>query len=279
MKERQAEEATIFISGSFDDMRTTDIRFFQEAAKRGKLHVFLFDDEAARIADAKEVKFPLAERLYFLENIRFVSRVSVITSPDSLNALLIEHASANKEAIWAEREREANEQNAVFCSNHGITHLPIPDADLEGFPADPIRNGRTNKKVMVSGCFDWVHSGHVRFFEEASQFGNLFVVVGHDENLRLLKGSGHPLFPEDERQYWVQSIRFVHQTLISSGKGWLDAEPEMRAIKPDYFIVNHDGDKPEKKDLCKQLGIEYKVLTRSPKPGLAARMSTNLRGF
>ena len=50
--------------------------------------------------------------------------------------------------------------------------------------------------MIVTGCYDWFHSGHVRFFEEVSELGDLYVVVGNDANIRLLKGEGHPLFPE-----------------------------------------------------------------------------------
>ena len=56
--------------------------------------------------------------------------------------------------------------------------------------------------MIVTGCYDWLHSGHVRFFEEVSQLGDLYVVVGNDANLKLLKGEGHPLFPgAQERQH------------------------------------------------------------------------------
>jgi len=135
------------------------------------------------------------------------------------------------------------------------------------------------KKVIVTGCFDWFHSGHVKFFEEVSTLGDLYVVVGNDENVRYLKGEGHPLFRQDERRYMVQSIRYVKHALISSGNGWLDGEPEIDAIKPDIYAVNEDGDKPEKREFCAQRGLEYVVLKRKPKEGLPRRESTVLRGF
>ncbi|WP_418327115.1 hypothetical protein [Segatella sp.] len=31
------------------------------------------------------------------------------------------------------------------------------------------------KKVFVSGCYDLLHSGHVEFFQQASQYGDLYV--------------------------------------------------------------------------------------------------------
>jgi len=132
---------------------------------------------------------------------------------------------------------------------------------------------------LVTGCFDWLHSGHVRFFEEASALGDLYAVVGRDSNLRLLKGGGHPLFPQEERLYLVHAIRFVHQAFLSTGEGWMDAAPEVELIRPHFYVVNEDGDKPEKRAFCRVHGIEYVVLKRLPKPGLPTRQSTELRGF
>jgi glycerol-3-phosphate cytidylyltransferase-like family protein len=112
-----------------------------------------------------------------------------------------------------------------------------------------------------------------------STYGNLYVIVGHDANIRLLKGAGHPLFPQEERRYVVGSIRCVTQALITSGEGWLDADPEIRRLKPDIYAVNEDGDQGGKREYCAKLGIEYLVLKRSPAPGLPQRTSTDLRGF
>jgi len=137
----------------------------------------------------------------------------------------------------------------------------------------------TQKKVLVTGSFDWLHSGHLRFFEETAMLGDLYVVVGHDDNIKLLKGNGHPLYPQDIRRYMVASIRYVKQTLVSTGHGWMDAEPEIGRIQPDIYAVNEDGDQPEKREFCEQHGLEYVVLKRTPKEGLIQRSSTELRGF
>ena len=151
---------------------------------------------------------------------------------------------------------------------------------MRGFPERPEEASTTGaKKVIVTGCYDWFHSGHVRFFEEVSQLGDLYVVVGHDANIRFLKGEGHPLFPQDQRRYMAQGVRFVRQALVATGDGWLDAQPEINRLKPDIYAVNEDGDRPEKRQFCEAHGIEYRVLKRIPKDGLPRRASTNLRGF
>ena len=135
------------------------------------------------------------------------------------------------------------------------------------------------KKIVATGCYDWFHSGHVRFCEEVSAYGDLYVCLGSDANVRLLKGEGHPLLPEDERRYVVGSIKFVKQAIITTGTGWVDADPEIRRLKPDIYAVNEDGDKGGKREYCQKLGIEYLVLQRTPAPGLPRRRSTDLRGF
>ena len=270
---------TVYISGSFDDLHTPAIRFLQEAARLGNVHALQFTDDLCQKLSDRKPKFPLPERQYFLENTRFIDRVSSIDTIKK-NALPTELIGTDqKEIIWAIREKDADTEKQKFCDRYGISLTVIPDTALSGFPLQEPSHHSSRKKVMVSGCFDYVHSGHVRFFEEVSEYGDLYVVVGHDDNLRLLKGEGHPLFPQAERQYWVHAIRFAHRALVSSGHGWLDSEPEVREHKPDIFIVNHDGDKPEKRRFFNDMGIEYVVLDRKPKQGLQARQSTQLRGF
>lgn len=132
------------------------------------------------------------------------------------------------------------------------------------------------KKVMVSGCYDLLHGGHVAFFKSAASYGELHVSVGRDENLFQLKGK-RPVFSEKERLYIVKSIRYVHDAFLASGMGMLDFEPDLRRLKPDIFIVNSDGHTPDKQRLCDELGVEYVVLKRIPEPGLPARSSSGTK--
>jgi hypothetical protein len=67
--------------------------------------------------------------------------------------------------------------------------------------------------------------------------------------------------------------------MISSGSGWIDAEVEIAEIGPAFYVVNEDGDEPDKREFCRAHGIEYVVLERKSHVGLEARSSTALRGF
>lgn len=132
------------------------------------------------------------------------------------------------------------------------------------------------RRVFVSGCFDMLHSGHVAFFESAAAFGTLTVAIGSDRTILELKGRP-PVNSEAERQYMVQSIRCVERCIISRGSGILDFALELQQEKPDLFVVNADGDSPQKRELCESVGIEYFVLDRVPFGGLPVRSTTALR--
>ena len=192
-------------------------------------------------SEGRDPKFPESERKYFLDAIRYVDQVEIVDDP-----------------------KPESEVQSLGSGSSGYL-----SPRLEG-----------KKKVIVTGCYDWLHTGHVRFFEEVAEYGDVYAVVGNDANVALLKGAGHPQFPEDERRFVVGSLKYVKQALVATGSGWLDAEPEIQRIKPDIYAVNEDGNKPQKREYCEQHGIQYLVLKRLPKPGLTARVSsTGLRGF
>lgn len=270
----------VAVTGVFDDPRSRSLRFLQEAARLGEVTVLLLSDEAAGQLEGKPPKFPLGERAYFLQALRYVKQVLPVVVTVEGNSLPL--VPGYNPDIWVVEEARAAAGQEAFCRRHGMSYCVLADSRLSGFPAgqkSPAPPNRSRKKVVVTGTFDWFHSGHIRFFEEASALGELYVVVGHDANIRLLKGEGHPLFPEEERLFLVQSIRFVTEAFISTGQGWLDADPQIQLLKPDIYAVNEDGDKGGKGEYCRQHGIEYLVLKRTPAPGLPRRSSTDLRGF
>ncbi len=132
------------------------------------------------------------------------------------------------------------------------------------------------KKVFVSGCFDLLHSGHVAFLQEAASYGDLYVALGSDATVYELKGR-LPVNNQDERLYMMQSLSCVKMAFVSSGSGMLDFADELEEIQPDSFVVNKDGNIPQKESLCQKLGIQYVVLERQPHADLPARSTTALR--
>jgi len=132
------------------------------------------------------------------------------------------------------------------------------------------------KRVFVSGCFDMLHSGHIAFLEEAAQYGELYIGLGSDKTIRDLKGRD-TINSEEERVYILNALSCVHKASVNKGSGLMDFLEDMKTLAPDLFIVNEDGHSPEKETLCRDLGIEYKVLKRIPHANLPPRSTTALR--
>lgn len=133
-----------------------------------------------------------------------------------------------------------------------------------------------DKKVFVSGCYDMLHSGHVAFFKEAAQYGDLYVGIGSDATIYELKAR-KTVCSENERLYMVKAIRYVKDACINAGSGLMDFVESVDRIKPDVFVVNEDGGSQIKELFCKERGIEYVVLKRIPDQGLEARSTTDIR--
>jgi len=120
------------------------------------------------------------------------------------------------------------------------------------------------KVVMVSGGFDPIHIGHIRYMKEAKKLGNYLVVVVNNDNWFKLKGK--PVFmPAIERKEIIEALGCVDEVIISfhkKGTKDLSVSHEIRKIKPDIFANGGDRS-PQKVDIpssehsvCNELGIE-----------------------
>lgn len=131
-------------------------------------------------------------------------------------------------------------------------------------------------RVMVSGCYDLLHSGHVAFLQEAAELGQLHVCIGSDATVLSLKGRS-PITDERERAFMLRAVGCVHEVRVSRGGGMLDFLPELEDLAPDIFFVNQDGHSPDKKRAVEEHGVQYRVSERRPHQGLTQRSTTSLR--
>lgn len=69
--------------------------------------------------------------------------------------------------------------------------------------------------VLVGGCFDILHKGHLSFLEEAKKQGDvLFVALESDENVKKLKGKERPVNNQQKRAYTLADINVVDAVLL-----------------------------------------------------------------
>src|SRR6266700_465013 len=71
------------------------------------------------------------------------------------------------------------------------------------------------KLVLVGGCFDILHIGHIQFLQKAKDGGEiLFVMLESDESIKSAKGEHRPLNPQADRATILASLIMVDYVII-----------------------------------------------------------------
>jgi rfaE bifunctional protein nucleotidyltransferase chain/domain len=70
------------------------------------------------------------------------------------------------------------------------------------------------KNVLVGGCFDILHYGHISFLKQARAHGDrLVVMLESDESIRQLKGETRPIHTQNKRKEMLESLTFVDEVI------------------------------------------------------------------
>ena len=115
---------------------------------------------------------------------------------------------------------------------------------------------------MISGGFDPIHIGHVRYIQEAKKLGDYLVVVLNNDNwLRMKKGK--EFMKEEERKEIIEAIAGVDKVIISGHtKNTKDKSvcEEIKKLRPHIFANGGDrkpdGDPVPEVAVCEELNIK-----------------------
>ena len=70
------------------------------------------------------------------------------------------------------------------------------------------------KIVLVGGCFDVLHPGHVIFLQKAKESGDsLIVLLESDQKIRKLKGVKRPIHTQKERTRILLALKSVDRVI------------------------------------------------------------------
>lgn len=122
-----------------------------------------------------------------------------------------------------------------------------------------------SKVVLVGGCFDVLHPGHVVFLEKAKKAGDkLIVLLESDEKIRKLKGVGRPIHNQKERALVLKALNFVDEVIQLP---FIQTEKEydqiIKKIKPDIIAATFgDSENHHKKRAAELVGAELKYVTK-----------------
>jgi len=96
--------------------------------------------------------------------------------------------------------------------------------------------------VLVTGGYDPLHSGHIAYFQAASELGD-HLVVGLNSDEWLARKKGRAFMPLSERLNVVKNLRMVDETITYDDRDGhsIEAIRKVRAQYPDCRIVFANG--------------------------------------
>jgi len=70
-----------------------------------------------------------------------------------------------------------------------------------------------NKKILVGGCFDLLHYGHLQFLERARALGDYLVVALESDEFIKTHKQREPIHTQDQRAKILRGLRVVDQVI------------------------------------------------------------------
>ena len=108
-------------------------------------------------------------------------------------------------------------------------------------------------RVLATGVFDIIHTGHISYLEQAKAMGDeLVVVVACDNTVR--KRKHEPITPDTMRASIINSLKPVDMTVIGNDG---DIYRTIEELRPDIIVLGYDQtfDENELKDELSERGI------------------------
>ena len=96
------------------------------------------------------------------------------------------------------------------------------------------------KIVFTNGCFDLLHIGHVRCFQDSKKLGDVLIVaINSDRSVKSIKSPTRPIIPQDERAEIMSALKSVDYVIIFDQHDPLQI---ITSIRPDVLVKGGDWD-------------------------------------
>lgn len=127
--------------------------------------------------------------------------------------------------------------------------------DLDSLAAEIAKLRQKGKKIVLChGCFDLMHPGHIKHFQEAKKMGDVLIVTVTPD-VYVDKGPGRPVFNQDLRAGSIAALGCVDYVAINK---WPTAEETLKLLKPSIYVKGQEFEKLE--DETGKVQREYEII-------------------
>lgn len=129
-------------------------------------------------------------------------------------------------------------------------------------PTKSISIPSDKKIVLVGGCFDIIHFGHVQFLEKAKQAGDYLVIALEPDERIVQSKHRSPTHTQEERAYNLLALRHVDNVImLPLLHGFHDYLELVRTINPHVIaITNGDPQLTNKQKHADTIGAELIIV-------------------
>jgi len=134
--------------------------------------------------------------------------------------------------------------------------------------------------VAVSGAFDPIHVGHIRYIEEAAKLGDRLVVILNRDEF-LLRKKGFVFRPFEDRKEILESIKGVDEVIASLDDDQTVCKT-LELVKPDIFAKGGYRMSPEnipEAEICDSIGCKLVTNVGGEKARADMDLDSKLKGF
>lgn len=126
----------------------------------------------------------------------------------------------------------------------------------------PVKSGQAKKIVLIGGCFDVLHYGHIEFLRKSKDHGDYLVVALESDEMIIKYKKRQPIHNQQQRAQNLAAIRYVDKVLLLPVlEGFKGYNQLVQDVKPVIIATTkNDSQINNKKRQALSVGAQVKIV-------------------
>jgi len=114
--------------------------------------------------------------------------------------------------------------------------------------------------VLTNGCFDLLHTGHIKLFAASKRLGDVLIVaLDDDDSVKRLKGADRPVISAAERVGILSALDSVDYVVVFATH---ELDDVIKSIRPDILTKgsNYDSEEVQGREIVENYGGKVQLV-------------------